>query len=260
MDNRAIGMFDSGCGGLTVLKEYLKIMPNENFIYYGDTAHLPYGDKSKEKIIEYSEEAVKFLINKNVKMIIIACGTASALAYEYLNSKYDIEIRNIITSVAKNIASKKIGVIATKATIRSNAWENEILKYHEDAKISSVACQLFVPLIEEGFANCKATDYFVKKYINRLDNSIDTLVLGCTHYPILKDKIKKALRAKVNLVNVGEASANDTLIFLKENNVQNSQIDNGNIEFYSSDDFKSFKENAKNIGFNITENKALEIK
>ncbi len=253
MDTRPIGMFDSGCGGLTVLKEYLKLMPNEDFIYYGDTAHLPYGDKSKEKIIEYSEEAIRFFIEKNVKIIIIACGTASALAYEYLSSKYDIEIRNIITPVAQNITSKKIGIIATKATIKSNAWENAILKYHKNVKISSVACPLFVPLIEEGFANCKTTDYFVKEYIKRLDNSIDTLILGCTHYPILKEKIKNALKPNVNLINVGEESAKDTLDFLKKNNMQNPSTNKGNIDFYSSDDFNSFKENAKNIGFSIIE-------
>ena len=126
MDTRPIGMFDSGCGGLTVLKEYLKLMPNENYIYYGDTAHLPYGDKSKEKIIEFSRNIVEFLISKNVKMIVIACGTASAQAFSTICKEYDIPIKNIITPTASSIKDENVGVIATKGTIKSNAWENDI--------------------------------------------------------------------------------------------------------------------------------------
>ena len=153
MDTRPIGMFDSGCGGLTVLKEYIKEMPNENFIYYGDTAHLPYGDKSKEKIIEFSKSIIEFLISKNVKMIIIACGTASAQAFDELNSNYNIPIKNIIDPVASSLNDKNIGIIATKGTIKSTAWENAILKHNPNANVTSIACPLFVPIVEEGFAN-----------------------------------------------------------------------------------------------------------
>ena len=252
MDNRPIGMFDSGCGGLTVLKEYIKEMPNEDFIYYGDTAHLPYGDKSKEKIIEFSKNIVEFLINKNVKMIIIACGTASAQAFEELNSAYNIPIRNIIEPVASSINDENIGVIATKGTIKSNAWENAILKYKPDTNVMSVACPLLVPIVEEGFANSPIADYAVKEYISRFKNkNISSLVLGCTHYPILSDKIQKEIGENVNLINAGVLSAKDTKKYLEENNLANDLKNIGTKEFYTSDDFESFKENAKILGIEI---------
>ncbi len=195
MNNRPIGVFDSGVGGLTVLKEYIKLFPNEDFIYYGDTAHLPYGDKSKEKIIEYSEKVVDFLISKNVKLIIIACGTASANAYEYLKAKYiNVEIRNIIEPVAKKISDKQIGVIATKATIKSNTWENEIHKYNKDAIIYSLACPLFVPLIEEGFIQNKSSDYIVEEYMkNFRDKNITSLILRLHSLSNIKRKDTKSI-------------------------------------------------------------------
>lgn len=261
MDTRPIGMFDSGCGGLTVLKEYMNQMPNEDFIYYGDTAHLPYGDKSPEKIIEYSEEIVKFLISKNVKLIIIACGTASATAYDYLKSKYNIEIKNIIEPTAKAIQDKNIGIIATKATVKSGAWEQNILKYNPNAKVTSVACPLFVPLIEEGLISNPATDYIIKEYMKpffyvdsssnqRLPN-VSSLILGCTHYPILKEKLQNIIGPEINLVNAGHHSAIDTLNFLKASKIQNSNEHQGNIQFFASDDFNAFKKNAQILNFYI---------
>ena len=255
MDNRPIGMFDSGCGGLTVLKEYIKSMPNEDFIYYGDTAHLPYGDKSPEKIIEYSKEIVKFLINKNVKLIVIACGTASANAYDYLKEKYNVEIRNIIEPTAKVMKNTNIGVIATKATIKSKAWENSILKYNPLAKVTSIACPLFVPLIEEGFINTPATDYIIKEYLKNFVKSgeipISSLILGCTHYPLLEENIKQILGKSIEVINVGTQSAQDTIKFLKDNNMENSKEHIGKQEFFSSDNFELFKENAKLLNFSI---------
>lgn len=252
MDTRPIGMFDSGCGGLTVLKEYIKEMPNENFIYYGDTAHLPYGDKSKEKIIEFSKNIVEFLISKNVKMIIIACGTASAQAFEELKDTYKIPIRNIIEPVASFVTDKNIGVIATKGTIKSGAWENEILKYHPQATVTSLACPLFVPIVEEGFSNTKISEYAVKEYISKLkDKNIDSLILGCTHYPILSNQIQKEIGENVKLINAGSISAKDTKKYLEENNLANDLENIGKKEFYASDDFDTFKENAKVLGIDI---------
>lgn len=257
MDTRPIGMFDSGCGGLTVLKEFIKKLPNEDFIYYGDTAHLPYGDKSKEKIIEYSEEIVKFLIQKNVKMIVIACGTASAMAYEFLKEKYkEIPIKNIIEPTASIMEEEKIGVIATKTTIKSKAWEKAILKHHPFATITSVACPLLVPLIEEGFWNNAATDLVLKEYLNSfLDqkgiSTISSLILGCTHYPILEDKIHAILGNSVKIINAGTYSAIDTMSDLQEHKMENKKNHQGTISFYSSDDFETFKENAKLLDFNI---------
>ena len=254
MNKKAIGMFDSGCGGLTVLKEYMKLMPNENFIYFGDTAHLPYGDKSPEKIIEYCEEIVKFLISKDVKMIIIACGTASATAYEHLKNKYDIEIRNIITPTASTLTDKNIGVIATKATIKSDAWKKAIHSFNSTANIISVACPLFVPIIEECLSENEGTPYFIKEYISKLSiesTSISSIVLGCTHYPLLKKQIQNEVGTNIKLIDIGEISAKDSLNYLITNNLQNSPEHIGTIELFASDDFESFKENAKKIGFKI---------
>lgn len=254
MDNRAIGMFDSGCGGLTVLKQYTKIMPNENFIYYGDTAHLPYGDKSPEKIMEYCDEIIKFLINKNVKMIVIACGTASATAYEYLKNKYDIEIRNIIMPTAKSIKEENIGVIATQATIKSNSWEKAIHTFSPNTKITSVACPLFVPIIENGLIANEGTPYFIQEYVKKLsiqENKISSIILGCTHYPLLKEKIQIEVGNDVQLIDIGEYSAKNTLEYLKQNNLSNDTNNIGKIELYSSDDFENFKTNAKKMGLEI---------
>lgn len=252
MDTRPIGMFDSGCGGLTVLKEYIKEMPNENFVYFGDTAHLPYGDKSKEKIIEYSKNIVDFLISKNVKIIIIACGTASAQAYEELKSCYDIPIKNIIEPVASSINDNNVGVIATKGTIKSSAWEKAILKYKPNTNVTSIACPLFVPIVEEGFADSQIADYAVKEYISIFkDTNITSLILGCTHYPILADKIKKEIGNNVNLINAGTLSAKDTKRYLENNNLRNDLNNVGTRDFFVSDDFDSFKNNAKVLGIEI---------
>ncbi len=252
MDKRPIGMFDSGSGGLTVLKEYTKLLPNEDFIYFGDTAHLPYGDKSPEKIREYCESIVKFLIEKNVKMIVIACGTASANAYSYLKEHFDIEIKSIIEPTASSLKDSNIGVIATKATIRSNAWENAIKTFNPDANITSIACPLFVPLIEEGLIDNPGTDYIIKEYMDKLNvvtNNITSVVMGCTHYPLLASKLQSALPEDVRLINVGEISAQDTLNYLKTNDMQNYSTHEGKVELHSSDNFTFFKENAKTLGF-----------
>ena len=254
MDTRPIGMFDSGCGGLTVLKQYTTLMPNEDFIYYGDTAHLPYGDKSPQKIIEYCDDIVRFLISKKVKMIIIACGTASATAYEYLKNKYDIEIKNIIIPTAQAITDKNVGVIATQATIKSNAWAKAIHSFSPDTNITSVACPLFVPIIENVLIENEGTPYFIKEYINKLkisNNKISSIVLGCTHYPLLKEKIQKEVGENIELIDIGEYSAQNTLEYLKANLLQNNFTHQGKIELYSSDDFESFKENAIKMGLEI---------
>lgn len=259
MDSRPIGIFDSGCGGLTVLKEYLKIMSNENYIYFGDTARLPYGSKSKDTVFNYSKQIVNFLISKNVKTIIIACGTASACAYEQLKTLYDIPIRDIITPTAKAIHDKNIGVIATKRTINLNAWEEAIHKFNKDAVVQSVACPLFVPIVEEGFANSDVATMVAKKYLNNLNqNDITTLILGCTHYPILEDTLKSLLNEKIKIINIGNFSALDTKEFLTLNNLQNSANTSPTVEYYSSDDSQTFAEYSTHFS-NIASSKVSKV-
>lgn len=259
MDSRPIGIFDSGCGGLTVLKEYLKLLPNENYIYFGDTARLPYGSKSKDTVLEFSKQIVNFLISKNVKMIIIACGTASACAYEKIKNLYNIPIRSIIIPTAKSIEDKNIGVIATKCTVNSNAWENSIHHFHPDAIVTSVACPLFVPLVEEGFSNTEVAAIVAKKYLKTFERiNISSLILGCTHYPILEETIKNTIQNNINIINIGYYSALDTKEYLNSNNLYNDSNTSANIEYYSSDDSETFIEYSKHFT-NINLNKISKI-
>ena len=259
MDNRPIGIFDSGCGGLTVLKEYLNLLPNENYIYFGDTARLPYGSKSKETIIEFSKQIVNFLISKDVKLIIIACGTASACAYDVLKDLYDIPIRSIIIPTSKTINDKNIGVIATKGTINSHAWEENIHAFHSDSHVISKACPLFVPLVEEGFADSEVAKIVAKDYLSVFKNSeISSLILGCTHYPILEKTIKETIKNNINIVNIGYYSALDTKEYLETNSMLNLNRALKTVEFYSSDDSKTFIEYSKCFG-NLTTNAVCKI-
>lgn len=246
MDSRPIGMFDSGSGGLTVLKEYKEQLPSEDILYFGDTARIPYGSKSKETIIKFSKQIVNFLIKQNVKMIVIACGTASAHAYETLAKEYTIPIRTIITPTCKAIGTKNIGVIATHGTIKSQAWENNIHKYHPDAQITSIACPLFVPIVEEGWANTTIAKQIVHEYLKGFQNTtIESLILGCTHYPMLTPLLKQEMGESVEIINIGKYSALDTKDFLFQHNLYHPARKIANYQFYSSDDAASFCELAK---------------
>ncbi|MBQ9315100.1 MAG: glutamate racemase [Clostridia bacterium] len=186
MDNRPIGMFDSGVGGITVLKEYLKLMPNENYIYYADTKHLPYGNKTKEQIISYSEKIVDYFISKNVKAIVIACGTASSLAYESLISKYDVPILDIISPVAENLSISKVGLIATQGSINSHVWENKIHHFNPNINIYSKACPKLVPLAEKNLNNSLFSKIVLKKYLKDLKAyDIEALILRMYTLPFI---------------------------------------------------------------------------
>ncbi len=220
MDCRPIGIFDSGLGGLTVLDKCMQIMPNEDYIYFGDNARVPYGSKSPETILAYSRQIVSFLISQNVKLIIIACGTASAIAYESLIKEFSIPILNVITPTAKAIADSSIGVIATKATIASHAWENAILKYHPQCHIFSKACPLFVPIVEEGLQNSQiakeAIAMYLSDYRTNAKEKISSLILGCTHYPILEKQIQAYLSPSIRTIQIGEYVAKEAKTFLEQ--------------------------------------------
>lgn len=217
MSNRPIGVFDSGLGGLTVLKEIMKILPNEDIVYFGDTARVPYGSRSKDTIIKYTFQAINFLLSKNVKAIVIACNTATARALKEANEKYDIPIIGVIEAGARTAAystkNKIVGVIGTEGTITSKAYNLEIGKIDKDIKIIDRACPLFVPIVEEGWANTDIATLTAKRYLDELiKQDIDSLVLGCTHYPILKRTIGEVVGEKIKLVN----PAKETAIDLKE--------------------------------------------
>lgn len=215
MDNRAIGIFDSGVGGLTVYREIKKILPNESYIYIGDTSRFPYGNKSRENILEISSQIVEYLISCNVKLIIIACGTVTSQALEYLKSKYNIPIIGIIEPTVQkaiNITTKKIGIIATEGTIRSKEWEKAIHNKNPKVKIISKATPLLAPMAEEGWTNNEIASMIIHKYMKSLKiEKIEKLILGCTHYVLFRDLIKNELGNDVEIIDTGEQIS----IFLK---------------------------------------------
>lgn len=210
MDARPIGVFDSGIGGLTVLKELLSQFPNENFIYLGDTARLPYGSKSAETIKKYSTQNLDFLKDHNVKAFIIACNSASTQMQE--DHYQSIPLYNVIGPGAEEAvrlsAVQRIGVIGTRATVLSKAYDSKIKLLSPQAEIYSQACPLFVPLAEEGWIDDPITNLIVYRYLQSLlQHDIDTLVLGCTHYPILKNSIARVTGSEIQLMDSGEAIA-----------------------------------------------------
>ncbi|MGZ3768881.1 MAG: glutamate racemase [Bdellovibrio sp.] len=209
-DSRPIGVFDSGIGGLTVLKELAVRFPHENFLYLGDTARLPYGSKSPQTIRKYSEQNIHFLEKQNVKAIVIACNTASSQLTE---KEFDgLPIYNVIepgSETALEISTTgKIGILGTRATVNSKAYTKKIFELNPKAQVYDQACPLFVPLAEEGWDADPLTNLIVYRYIKPLlEQGIDTLILGCTHYPILKKSIAKAAGATIELVDSGAAIA-----------------------------------------------------
>ena len=244
MCKKAIGVFDSGLGGLTVLKELKKLLPNEDFVYFGDTGRVPYGTRSVETILKYAKEDQNFLISKDVKIIIAACGTVSSLMLEHApthNIPFFEMITPAVNMAQKSTKSGNIGVIGTNATVNSNAHKNMLLSKNKNFKVTAAACPLFVPLVENGIFN--GDDEIVKDVVKRHLKPIkqagcDTLILGCTHYPILKDAINNYLGDTL-LINPGVALAMSVKEYLEENNMLNSN--GGNIEYFVSDRPNSFK-------------------
>ena len=261
MDNRPIGVFDSGLGGLTVLSELAKLMPNENFIYFGDTARVPYGSKSKNTIIEYSRQIVSFLIKQNVKMVVIACGTASSLAYETIKSEFNIPIIDVILPTANNLSTKCAGIIATNASIKSGVWKNKLKTKNPSAKIYEKACPLFVPIVEERLINSKLADDAIELYLSQIKKrNIDALILGCTHYPLLYEKIKSYLPATTRIININSFCAKKVKKVLEAKSLNAKKTNKQKMIAFTTDDVKNFKDNSKkfcNIEFTKVEKAIL---
>ncbi|MGB5289312.1 MAG: glutamate racemase [Ignavibacteriaceae bacterium] len=245
-----IGVFDSGIGGLTVVKRLATTLPNENIIYFGDTARVPYGSKSNSTVIEYSIQNTKFLLQKNVKAIIVACNTASSIAIPDLKKIFNIPIIGMIEPGSRMALSKthnkKIGVIGTRATIGNLAYSKEIKKLNDKAEVFEKPCPLFVPLAEEGWIKHQATYEIAEEYLKELrGNDIDTLVLGCTHYPILSEIIQKVIGPKVSLIDSGVASSELIKMELEKFNLLSDSKSIGGQEYYVSDIPAKFKEVAE---------------
>jgi glutamate racemase len=208
MDRRPIGVFDSGVGGLTVMRELIRQFPNEKIIYFGDTARVPYGAKSKRTIVRFSLENILFLLEKKVKLVVVACNTSSSLALPVIKRNFNVPIIGVIEPAVKSALrtsrSGRIGVIGTRATIDSRVYERSIKHYNRSIKVFSKACPLFVPFVEEGWLDNKAIRDVAKIYLDDFkDKNIDTLILGCTHYPLLKRVIAAIVGKDVLLVDSG---------------------------------------------------------
>lgn len=228
MDNRPIGMFDSGVGGITVLEEIRKELPNENIVYLGDTKRFPYGSKSKEAIIELTKNGIDFLINKNVKLIVIACGTASSQALDEVKNLYNVPIIGIINPTVKylkqNKIIKKIGVIATLGAIKSKSWQNTLSQNFENVEIRDKACPLLAPLAEEGWTDNDIAKLTIKEYLKDIKD-IDTLILGCTHYPLFKNVIEAELNnSNINIINTGVMVAKEVNSILSQNDALSTSV------------------------------------
>ncbi len=206
MDNRPIGIFDSGVGGLTVVKQMLRKLPYEEIVYLGDTARVPYGTKSPETIKRFAVENAEFLMRFKVKLIVVACNTASSTSLDILREKFDIPIVGVIKPGAEKAVTvtrnNKIGIIGTHTTVKSRAYEREIKRINKNIKVLSQACPIFVPLVEEGWVNEDVTYDIAKKYLKPLvSKRVDTLVLGCTHYPLLKQVISRVTGKNVKIID-----------------------------------------------------------
>lgn len=260
-----VGVFDSGVGGLTVAREIMRQLPEENVVYFGDTARVPYGSKSKNNIIRFSRQITRFLKTKNVKAIVIACNTASALALEELQQETDIPIIGVIVPGARAAVqeskSGRIGVIGTEATIRSETYTKEIHKLNPAAEVTGKSCPLFVPLVEEGFAKHKITEEVIDIYLSEMKKSnMDTMILGCTHYPLLRSRIMAYLGDAVHIVNPAYETAMDLKNVLKEKNMVNDSGEPGQYEFYVSDAAEKFTEFANSIlPYDVAATKAINI-
>lgn len=246
MENRAIGVFDSGLGGLTVVKEIQKLLPNEKIVYFGDTARVPYGSKSEKVVLKYSKEITRFLLTKNIKMLVIACNTATAMALEEIQKSVDIPVIGVIKPgsrrACKTTVNKKIGIIGTKGTVDSGSYPKEIKAINVESEVFQKACPLFVPLIEEGMIEDSVTEEIASRYLKEFDGTgIDTLVLGCTHYPLIKNSLKKIVKDEVILIDSAEETAIEVRAILYNKRIlrQNKGEES---EFYVSDSPDKFVE------------------
>ncbi len=211
---KAIGIFDSGIGGLTVLREIVIKLPQENIIYLGDTARVPYGIRSPETVTRYSFENTQFLLSQDIKLLVVACNTASAISLGAVKKEYPLPVIGVLEPGARAAVAatktRKIGIIGTEATIGSGAYEREILRLAPDVKVFSLACPLFVPLAEEGWTDNDVAELVAERYLSPLrDSGIDTLVLGCTHYPLLKPVISRAVGADITLIDSAMETAKE---------------------------------------------------
>ena len=251
MNNKPIGVFDSGLGGLTVLSVLQDEFPNESFIYFGDTAKVPYGNKSDEKIIEYSSKIIDYFLYTKVKLIICACNTSSAIAIKFLQSKYSIPILDVITPVTDTIIehtkNNVIGVIGTRATINSKAYSKKIHEIKSEIQVIEKASPLLVPIIENGWQTNDIALKILNQYLTLFNNTkMDCLILGCTHYPIMLNSFKKLLSKNIKIITSGIYVAQKLKKYLKNNKLHSTNI-KGQCKFIVSDFPQNFNRQANHF-------------
>ena len=251
MDKRPIGVFDSGLGGLTMVKKLKELLPAEDVVYLGDTGRVPYGSRSKETITRYAHQDAAFLTKYDIKTMVVACNTVCSVALTSLMSKHEMPIYGVIDAPAKVAAEKtkngKIGIIGTVATISGGKYEAALRKLNPELKIYSVSCPLFVPLVEEGWTSSEddAALSIAARYLDELKKAeIDTLILGCTHYPLLRDVISKTMGENVTLIDSGAETAKYVAEKLKESNMLNDENNKGSIRYFVTDSIQGFSKPA----------------
>ncbi|HEU4748147.1 MAG TPA: glutamate racemase [Gemmatimonadaceae bacterium] len=235
-----IGVFDSGMGGLTVMREIIQQLPNESVIYFGDTARVPYGPKSPDTVLRYSREITTYLRGEGIKALVIACNTATAHALPALREEHDIPIIGVIEPGARAAAratkSLRVGVVGTAGTIHSHAYEKELRKLLPDVQVTEQACALFVPLVEEGWLDTEPTRAIARNYLAPVVAAeVDTLVLGCTHYPLIKTVIGNIVGRDVRLIDSAHETARETGIVLAANGIDNPEANGARYRFIASD-------------------------
>ena len=241
-----IGVFDSGLGGLTVVKELIHHLPNERMVYFGDTARVPYGTKSSETIIRYSREIVRALLKYKVKMVVVACNTASSLALDVLKKEFDVPILGVIEPGVRKAMevtrNKKVGIIATSSTVKSGKYAQKIVQLDKHIIVTSQSCPLFVPLVEEGWFDHAVTYQVAQHYLGIMKkNKVDTLILGCTHYPLLKEVLHNVMGAKVQLVDSAQEVALQVKELLTRGRLLRTRLRPGQHTFIVSDEPKQFQ-------------------
>jgi glutamate racemase len=261
MKSQSIGIFDSGFGGLTVMKAICHLLPHENILYFGDTGRLPYGTKSKETILRYSLENARFLLNKEVKILVVACHTACSFALKELEEQLSIPVMGVtipaIEHVSKTSSSGRIAVLGTHGTIRSGMYEMKFRELFPDATIISIPCQLLVHLVEEGYIDHPITHAALHEYLKPLQSKqIDTLLLGCTHFPVLQKQIEELVGPNVRVIDPAEYCAQSVKAHLTKANLLNDSTTPPHYEFFVSDDVEKFR----TLGARFLEHPLISVK
>lgn len=247
MNNKSIGVFDSGLGGLTAVKQIMKELPNENIVYFGDTGRVPYGTRSPDTILKYTRGDIRFLSSFNVKIIVIACGTASSVALPYVKEEFDTPIVGVVDAAVykavRSTKNKKIGIIGTPGTIKSGAYEKLIKAEDNELRTYTMACPLFVPLVENGHFDTPVTKLVVDEYLREIrDSGVDTLILGCTHYPLLKKVIGDYMGKSVSLIDPGAEVAKYLKKKLSGSMQHDERAEENRYSYYVSDNVEGFEE------------------